>query len=163
MRSTTPEWDDYATGQAEAYLKRVRDLHHRRASLAAQVEEARDMLDGIKAVRYDGQGGGGSNDPDGAMLPAIARLEASVKRFGAGIAEIADLFAEATDAIARLDDDVFRELLTVYYVQGETWQAVADSLGYGVDNVYKLRTRALLAFYDVMPHGERDPRHPAEI
>ena len=159
---STPEWEDYAASQAEAYLLKVRDRRRTQDALMRERLDALEMLDGIKAVRYDGVGGGGCTDPDGAMMAAIESLDACVRRIQASVSEFNALYTSCLDSLRKMEDPTLRAVLSGYYVRANTWQAVADELHYSVDNVYKLRPRALVAFYYVMPHQWRDPMHRAD-
>lgn len=156
----TPEWEDYAASQAEAYLLRVRDRRRTQDALMRERLDALEMLDGIKAVRYDGAGGG-SADPDGAMTAAIESLDACVRRIQASVSEFNVLYTSCRDSLQRMEDPILRGLLDGYYVRANTWQAVADELRYSIAEVYRLRPRALVAFYYVMPHRYREPMQPA--
>lgn len=157
----TPEWEDYAASQAEAYLLRVRDRRRTQDALMRERLDALEMLDGIKAVRYDGAGGGGCNDPDGAMMAAIESLDGCVRRIQANVNEFNALYTSCRDSLQRMEDPTLRGLLDSYYVRAKTWQAVADELHYSIAEVYRLRPRALVAFYYVMPHRYREPVQPA--
>ena len=52
--------------------------------------------------------------------------------------------------------------LHLYYVDAlDGWERVCVEMGYSYDGLMKLRRRALLHAYDVMPHTERDSLPPA--
>lgn len=160
-RESTPEWEDYATSQAERYLARARNARAKAEYLMAELEDARRFADGLKAVRY-GEGGARAADPDGAMVSAVGSMDAMAARLSAKAAECAALMSEASERISSLESPQEARLLSLYYVQGlPTWGKVAEAMGYSTASVYRVRESALLSFYDAMPHVERDPLHRA--
>ena len=59
--------------------------------------------------------------------------------------DIAAAKAEVEKAIAEVTDDLQRELLTLRYIQGKTWDDIAEVLYFEPDSkgIYKLRKKAL--------------------
>ena len=155
------DWDRYAGEQAEHYLMKVRGSRRRARYLMQVSDDARQCADGVKAARVESRGIA-SRDADAKMMHAIESLTATAENFADQAAATADLMDQATGCIAKLDDDTLAQVLFLYYVKGaETWQDVADDMIYSVCNIYKLRVKALTAFYYVMPHTEREPMQPA--
>lgn len=158
----TPEWEEYAGGDAESWLRTVRGARDMVAALAELVEQLERDRDGLRATRYDALGGGCCQDPTAPMDAAVLRLDNARKRLDAARERMAREVSDASLRLAAMEDPVQMRCLALYYVEGAaTWQAVADAMGYSLDGLHKLRRRALLSAYDVMPHARRDPRHPA--
>lgn len=160
---STDKWNEYAGGQAEQWLKGVLRARAKADALAEQVEQLERDRDGIKATRYDKQGGGSCQDPTAKMDAAVQRLEEAHEKLDKARERMADAVSDASERLARMEDPVQMRCLNLYYVSGpRTWQAVADMMCYSLDGMNKLRRRALVSAYDVMPHTLRDPMHRAD-
>lgn len=160
---TTDEWDEYAGGQAERWLKGVRDARAMADALAEILDQLERDRDGIKATRYDKAGGGSCQDPTAKMDAAVQKLDKAREGLAKAKDRMAGAVSDAGVRLARMEDPVQMRCLNLYYVSGaRTWQAVADAMCYSLDGVKKLRRRALVSAYDVMPHTLRDPMHRAD-
>lgn len=160
---STGKWDDYAGGQAERWLKGVLGTRVKADALAEQVEQLERDRDGIKATRFDKQGGGTCQDPTAKMDAAVQRLEEARGNLAEANEQMANAVSDASVRLARMEDPVQMRCLNLYYVSGpRTWQAVADMMCYSLGGMKKLRRRALVSAYDVMPHTLRDPMHRAD-
>ena len=70
---------------------------------------------------------------------------------------------DAAIALARMQDPTEALCLTLYYVDAcDTWERVCVEMHYSYDGMMKLRRRALVHAYDVMPHIERNPTYRAD-
>ena len=157
----TPEYEQYCIGQAEAWLEKVR----KSAAYARQLEESAAaqyaLADGLKAMDYSRIRVAVSATPD-----AIPNAVANHVEMGDKFKQISDdakrRMTEAAVAIAQLDDPTESTCLHLYYVDAlETWEHVCVKMHYSYDGMMKLRRRAVLHAYEVMPHAEREPRAPA--
>lgn len=159
----TTEWEAYAGGQARRWLGKVRKARELADALQLAYDQLRRDIDGIKAVRYDGQGGGSCQDPTAKMDAAVSRLDAARAQLAEQLGEAGAMTADAVERLARIEDATLQRCLALYYVQDvPTWGGVARIMGYSKDGMAKVKRRAWLAAYDVMPHAERDAREPAE-
>ena len=144
--------DTYRRTQAEAYCNHVRGLKMRCEDEQDNYREQIETIDGIKAVRYDRQGGRQTIEHgDDAMADAIERLietgNAMVERIAAWMAEL-----EQFDALCRRVTPQSSRLLKLRYRDCMKWDDVADSMGYTGDYVRgELRERALDELYTVLP------------
>ena len=157
----TPEFEQYRIEQAEAWLDKVRKSVAYAARLEESAEAQYARADGLKAMDYT---------RDRVKVPAtsdaIPDAVAAHMEMGEKFAEIAQdakrKAVEAAEAIARMDDPTEASCLHLYYVDAlETWEHVCVRMHYTYDGMMKLRRRAMLHAYDVMPHREREPRAPA--
>jgi hypothetical protein len=157
----TPEYEQYRIGQAEAWLEKVRKA----VAYAARLEESAAaqyaLADGLKAMDYSKVRVSTSATPD-----AIPNAVMNHMSMGESFQRIADdaraRATEAAEAIAKLDDPTEAAALHLYYVDAlETWEHVCVRMHYTYDGMMKLRRRAVLHAYDVMPHAEREPMPPA--
>jgi len=157
----TPEYEQYCIEQAETWLVKVRKLVGYATKLgesaAAQLARA-DNLRGIdySAVRVQ-------TSPSADAIPNAIIMH---EEMGASFKELAETATarvkEASSALACMDDPVEAMCLQLYYVEAyATWEHVCVAMDYSYDGMMKLRRRAMLHAYEVMPHQERDPQHRA--
>ena len=155
------ELERYRIEQAEAWLEGVRKAVGYAARLEESAAAQYALADGLRGIDYSRDMVSASPTPD-AIPDAVARH----MELGDGFAEIADSAKrralDAAERIARLPDATEAACLHLYYVDAlDTWEHVCVRMFYSYDGMMKLRRRAVLHAYDVMPHTERDPRPPA--
>lgn len=154
------EYRRYAVVQARRYMQHVRSLAHTVRMIKSEIDELRDLADGIGGVDYARPSVAAMPNVD-AVPDAVARLQSLTAEYEA---ELSDYIAEQREAHACLleVDGVHAMLLTLRYVEGKTWVDVADAMGYSEDHVRKdLHEDALAALYQHIPHMWRDPIYPA--
>ncbi|MBR4687087.1 MAG: hypothetical protein IKP01_02135 [Bacteroidales bacterium] len=157
----TDEYEQYRIGQAEAWLAKVRKAVGYARALEESAASHLAMADGLKGIDYSRVSVSQSMYVDGIPDAVAAHLEA-----GESLAAVArsarDRVTEAARALDRMDDPTEATCLHLYYVDAlESWEHVCVRMHYTYDGMMKLRRRAVLHAYDVMPHAEREPIHPA--
>lgn len=153
------EFERYKAAQAEAWLDYVRSLGTRCATLRDAIEHERAAAEGVQAVCYDGMPHASST---GDALPdAVARIQEAIAEFATELAGYTDAQTDAHRRLMRMPDASCSGCLVRHYVLGKPWKDVCERMGYSRDGMMTLRRRALAMAYDVMPHGWRDPLHPA--
>lgn len=150
------ELQRYRTEQAEAWLSKVR----RAVGYAKALEESAAAqfaaADNLKAMDYSAVRVTTTPTPDQIPNAVIAHIEAG-KALGEVAASASERVAQAARALAQMDDSIEAMCLQLYYVDAmDTWEHVCVKMHYSYDGMMKLRRRALLHAYDVMPHVERD-------
>lgn len=152
----TPEYERYCTEQAEAWLVRVRKTTAYAKRLQEQAETILARADNLRGLDYSSERVQTSPTPD-AIPDAVILAD----ELGATLKGISDdarrRVSDAALALSRMDDPTEALCLTMYYVDAcDTWERVCVEMHYSYDGMMKLRRRALLHAYDVMPHTERD-------
>lgn len=153
------EFERYKYDQARAYLEHVRALSCRTQALRAEVEAQRELADGVRAMRYGEPGAGRAGDD--RMAETVARLQDLMAGY---CVELSGYVAEqqaAHGCVKLMERPEHAQAITAHYLLGRAWERVCVDMGYTWDGMMSLRRRAVIAFYDVMPAGWRDPRHPA--
>lgn len=126
---------------SKEFLRRVRTIDR-------QVDEAQERVDRIRAKleagrmnRLTGMPRGGSGD----WTQTADRLIELEQRINAKTRDMVRWKLAAIEAIDALEDIRLRELMQLYYIDGMTWQQVADRMGMkDVRWAYVLHGRALL-------------------
>ena len=156
----TAEWEAYRYAQARAWLEHVRALGERVESTKALIDSEYELMDGIRGIDYSAINVGGSASDD-AMANAISKMQAHIAEYAALLSEYEDERHRARDRLAELSDFQERRALTLRYLLGWPWEAICVDMHYTHDGMMKLRRRAIVSSYDVMPLDRREPIHHA--
>ena len=133
------------------YLSRYRRLNQRVDRLLEEQGRWREKAMRITPVLSPVPGGGGSGSP----IEVIA-IEGDIN---AAIDALIDLRREIQGAIDKVPDENLQLLLTYRYIDGLSFEKIAEKLHYGYQWVYKLHRKALdaLTLQQAMesegPHG----------
>ena len=150
--------------QVDRWLSNYHGLKAKELQLAKTIELNRAELDGIKAVRYD-KDGGGSEPNDDAFIKQIARVD----EINARLESIRDDTIRRRDqmenAIDALPDPVHSAILRGHYINRLRWEQLCamDETATSYRTMMRWRKQALESIYDLdpMPTTERMPRIPA--
>lgn len=157
---STREIKEYRRDQAERWLKRVMSLKRRVDTLSAEIEEHRSIASGLSSVESDGMPKPPNSSPD-SIPNAIIRLHELIADYVTELRGYVEEQDEAHRALLNIEDEQCREVLTRHYLLSRSWERCCVEMNYTYDGIMKLRRRALLKAYDVMPHRWRDPLHQA--
>lgn len=150
----TDEFQQYCISVAEEFLKRVRGLTLRQASAHDAINQQIAILDGLKAIDYSVSQISGGSSHDSRLVEVIEKIDGMVSQYRAMVDDWQTAIGHAKDILARMDDQLYASVLERYYLSGHTWRSIAASMGYSVDNIYKIRPYALVAFYAAMTNYE---------
>ncbi len=73
----------------------------------------------------------------------MRRIKDKIKRSTEERDEAALLLSAVKEAIHGIKNPLHREVLERYYLQGQTWEQVAEKMNYSATQIYKLRKQAL--------------------
>ena len=152
----TPEYEQYCINQVEPWLLKVRKAVDSAKRLEESAAAHYAKADNLKGIDYSAVRVQSSPTPD-AIPNAVAEHIAIGDKLTA-ISENAKAWADEADAaLAKMDSQDESMCLRLYYVHAvDSWDDVCDRMGLKYDSVMKLRRRALISAYAVMPHSERD-------
>lgn len=145
----TVEFDDWKAEQAGAWLRHIRDLKRDIVRLEGDIETQRSL---VMPGGIDYTVPKVSTSPSKDAIPdAVARLEQAIAGYCTELVGYLDEMERARDCINGLEDVHHRAVLSLYYLNGFTWVAVAERLEYSPAHCKKLRNEALPLVYEVMP------------
>ena len=125
---------------AKEFLRRARGMDRRIDEATERVMRLRSRLEtGRMAQISDMPRGGNSDWTDTAN--ALIDLEHTMN---ARIREMCKVKRLAMEAIEAVEEMRYREVLELYYLDGYTWEKVAEQMGYDVRHVTRLHGKALL-------------------
>ena len=129
---------------AKQYLRQLRRLDHIVQSKLDQVESLRSLAQKITHVPKNIQVQ--ESTPQDKMLeimPKIVDLENEINR---DIDNLLDLKVKIKKQIDVIDNDDYKLLLMLRYVNFKTWEEIAVEMGYTYQWVHVLHSRALIYF-----------------
>lgn len=125
---------------AKEFLRRARTVDRRVDEATERVERLRARLEAGRMSSITGMPRGGGSDWT-ATADKLIELEQVVNR---RTREMVRWKLMAIDAIRAVEEPRLAELLELYYIDGLTWERVAERMGYEVRQVYRLHGAALL-------------------
>lgn len=149
------EFDEWKAEQAAKWLRHIRELKHDIARLEDDIEVQRSLAlpSGIDYSRPSVQ----TSPSQDAIPNAVIRLEESIAQYTTELVGYLDEKQQARECISRLGDARYRAVLSLYYVNGHSWDSVSDRMGYDRDWCMELRRQSLPLVYDIMPREWRTP------
>ena len=151
------ELQRYRIEQAERWLGKVRKTvgYSKRLEESAAAIIAR--ADNLRGMDYSAVNVQTSPTPD-AIPDAIIMADELGETLSVLSEGARERVNQAARALAMMDDPTEATCLQLYYVDAcDSWERVCVKMHYSYGGMMKLRKRALLSAYDVMPHAERDP------
>ena len=125
---------------AKEFLRRARDVDRHVDEAQERVDRVRARLEAGRMSHITGMPRGGSGD----WTQTADRLIELEQRVNAQTRELVRWKLAAIDAVAAVDDSRLREVLELYYIDGYTWERVAERIGKDLRWVYRLHGKALL-------------------
>ena len=113
---------------AKEFLRRARTIDRRIDEATERAERLRARLEAGRMSSITGMPRGGSSDWT-ATVDKLIELEQQVN---SRVREMCRLKRLAQEAIDRVDEARLREVLELYYIDGYSWQQVADRMGLDV-------------------------------
>ena len=155
------ELQRYRIEQAEAWLSKVRKTVGYARRITADAEAIMARADNLRGMDYSAVNV--QTSPSADAIPDAIILADEMGEAMEAISESArERVTGAARALAEMEDPTEATCLTLYYVEAyDTWERVCVAMHYSYDGMMKLRRRALVSAYSVMPHSERDPMPPA--
>jgi len=125
---------------AKEFLRQVRQADRRIDEATERVERIRAKLEAGRMSSVTGMPRGGGKDWT-VTADALIELERGVN---ARIRDMCRLKRLAMEAIDQVDEARLREVLELYYLDGMTWEQVAERMGLDLRWVFRLHGRALM-------------------
>lgn len=125
---------------AKEWLRQVRGIDRR-------IDETQERLERMKARLEAGRMSNLSGMPRGGAIDWTVTADKVIdleRRLNGQIREMCRLKQDAMDAIDRVEESRLREVLELYYLDGYTWEQVAETMKTDLRWVYRLHGRALL-------------------
>ena len=129
---------------AKRYLSQTLFLRSMIRRCEEQIEEIRTRATSVGGIRYDKISV--QTSPRNAMESFVIQLEKAEKKQLEVLSEYYSTYANIQAQIAAISPEVYRQILTLRYLDGMKLERIADLMGYSDVYVRKLHGRALQAF-----------------
>lgn len=129
---------------AKRYLSQALFLRSMIRRCEEQIEEIRTRATSVGGIRYDKISV--QTSPRNAMESFVIQLEKAEKKQLEVLSEYYSTYANIQAQIAAISPEVYRQILTLRYLDGMKLERIADLMGYSDVYVRKLHGRALQAF-----------------
>ena len=134
------------------YLRRALILDMQIDAGFERIQQLRALAARRTAV-YGRERAGGSCAPDSRM-DVVARIVDAERELDAQIDRMIAMREEIQATIARVSDERMRVLLELRYLNGRTWEDVAEQMNYTTRNIYNLHSAALKAVAPLIAEAE---------
>ena len=124
---------------AKEFLRLARGMDRRIDRATERVERLRARLEAGRMSRVTGMPSGGAAD----WTDTADKLIELERVVNARIREMCRVKRLAMEAIEAVDEMAYRELLELYYLDGYSWEKVADAMHYSRRNVTRMHGAAL--------------------
>lgn len=125
---------------ARSYLLKYGDLKLYIAAKRREIETLRESLlpQSVDYTRITVQ-----TSPSDHYAEIMSQIDQLEQRIRQQTTEAIKALEEITDTISKLSDFSHRALLINYYINGMTWEMVAESMGYDVRTIYRMHDDSL--------------------
>ena len=123
------------------YLRRALVLDMQIDAGFERIQQLRALAERRTAV-YGREKVGGSGSADHRM-DVVARIVDAERELDEKIDRMIALRTEIQETISRVQDERMRVLLELRYLNGRTWEDVAEEMNYTTRNIYNLHSAAL--------------------
>ena len=127
---------------AKEFLRRARVVDRQVDEATERVERLRARLEAGRMSKLTGMPRGGSDDWT-ATADKLIELERRVNARVRDLVRLKHAAMDAIDAIDGADESRLREVLELYYIDGYSWERVAETMELDKRWVFRLHGRAL--------------------
>lgn len=129
---------------AKRYLSQALFLRSMIRRCEEQLEEIRSRATSVGGIRYDKISV--QSSPQNAMESFVIQLERAETKQRELLCEYYSTYANIQAQIATVEPEIYRQILSMRYLDGMKLERIADRLSYSDVYVRKLHGRALQAF-----------------
>lgn len=130
---------------AKTYLGKARWLKDQITRLNEKIYMIRSEMTSTGAMRYDKIAVQSSPDGD-PLVHYIDRLAAAERRMVELQVEYYETYGKIQRQIGEIEPDLYRQILTLRYLDGLSFPKIADRLGYSYDYIRNSHGKALKTF-----------------
>lgn len=125
------------------YLRQARDLDMLIHTKQAEQARLRELAEGLSSPTMGDRVAASKGNTSMQTVDKIVDLQAEIDK---EIAELVDMIAEVHAKIERLLDPTEKAVLTERYINGRSWEEIAEIINYSERNTKYIHGRALKNF-----------------
>lgn len=135
------------------YMDEIRKIRRKVRALREQILKNTTLASSVKAIRYDIDKI--QSSPDGErMTDLIAEIIAEEQKLHKEIAKLMVKEKEARDYLLKLKEE-HEIILTLHYLDGISWDDIAQKRNYNEKYIYDLRKKALDELTEVLTKSDQ--------
>lgn len=124
---------------AAIYLSRYRTAQAEVNDIQRRIERARSDMMGVRGISYEGGDMPKAHNATGDLSDYIARIDGLIREWQAAQDRALTLMQEITTAINAVEHDLSRRVLMLHFIDGYTYEEIADAIPCGINTVYRWR------------------------
>ena len=131
----------------EEYLRQALWTERQIKEIREEIQRLRELASSVSGTAGERTGGTGLGDRVGHAAAEIVYLEDMLAE---EIKLYTEQYREITEAIKKVDDARYREILRRRYIKGQTYSSIACDMHYSTQNIWRLHKRAIACMDDVL-------------
>ena len=139
--------------RAKDYLMQIRRIDAEVDALHQQIDKLRMDAQGVRAMALTDMPKGGKGHDVVDTIADVADLQAMCAD---KMQQLVEMRRNAVNVIVSIDRSELRAVLIMYYLNGKSWEQVADDLNYSMRAIFKLHGTALAEFDKVCSKVQYD-------
>lgn len=129
---------------AKEYLNSIRKYKRITDSFASQIEDIRNEIGGLRAIRYDTDKV--QTSPSNRMEELIPKLIKLEESYTSALVHYRTEMLKRISLIATLPNQLHVTVLTLRYVEGKRWEEIALETDYSFRHITRIHGDALQSF-----------------
>ena len=128
--------------EAKEYLKQTDGLQHHIDLLKIEVEQLQLQSQSVQGVEYGERISSTNRNTEAPFVRCLLRKQAVEEQIKREEEYLSSLKLDISDAIDKLDSVDERILLRARYINGHTWDEIANQLSYSLRSTHRIHAQA---------------------
>ena len=129
--------------ESALYLSRYQIARAEVGDIEKRIERVRSEMMGVKGISYEGGDMPKAQFRTGDLSDYIARIDDLIKDWETAQVRAVELMREISDAINAIDHNQARRVLMLHFVDGYSYEDIADMIPCDVRTVFRYRAIGL--------------------
>jgi DNA-directed RNA polymerase specialized sigma24 family protein len=129
--------------EAALYLSRYQVAKNEVRDVELRIERVRSEMMGVKGISYEGGDMPKAQFRTGDLSDYIARIDDMIKDWETAQVRAVELMREISETINAIDHDQARRVLMLHFVDGYSYEDIADMIPCDVRTVFRYRAIGL--------------------
>lgn len=132
---------------AATYLSRYKTALAECQDIERRIQSARNDMMGVRGISYENGDMPKAPSVTGDLSDYMVRLDALVREWQSARDRALDLMLEITSAINAVEHDQARRVLMLHFVDGHSYEDIAERIPCGINSVYRWRRIGLMQIH----------------
>ena len=132
---------------AATYLSRYKTAQAECQDIERRIERVRLEMMGVKGISYEGGDMPKAHNVERDLSDYIARIDDLIRDWQAAQARALEFMREVSAAINAVEHDQARRILMLHFVDGHSYEDIAERIPCGINSVYRWRRIGLMQIH----------------